>query len=257
MMKCRPTITITNFAPTSLLAILPSGETLLFVKPGISRVVGRIRGVELPEPGARRGIPRLRPVESDAEERLPCKFGLLGAEVAGVSFNAVAHFASCVCPFMVLLILLGCRWVGLTCLLASSRCPSPFCESVLSNWFLSWSTFFSSGTGSSLARSICSWCICVFDCIANFAKLDCWLCLRRKFLVGLLPPPFVALAPLCSVRWRKLWLLLWLGGIECHTVVDGMMLLPWAAAQAARELRLKICWVGGLEFCFFNTSRTI
>jgi hypothetical protein len=40
---------MTSLDPTSRWAILPSGETLDFVKPGISRVVGRIRGVELPE----------------------------------------------------------------------------------------------------------------------------------------------------------------------------------------------------------------
>lgn len=42
---------MTNFEPTSRWAILPSGDTLDFVSPGISKVVGRWReaGVEVPE----------------------------------------------------------------------------------------------------------------------------------------------------------------------------------------------------------------
>ena len=82
---------------------------MLFVNPGISRVVGLIRGVELPEPGARIGIPRLTGVDSDIDERLPSRFGLPGCDVAGVSFNAVAHVASAICPFIAALILLGCK----------------------------------------------------------------------------------------------------------------------------------------------------
>lgn len=43
-------MTMTSFAPISLCAIRPSGETLDFVKPGISRVVARsLAGVEAPD----------------------------------------------------------------------------------------------------------------------------------------------------------------------------------------------------------------
>lgn len=47
----RPTIIITSLAATSLSAILPSGDTLDLVMPGMLRVVawGRTRGVWLPE----------------------------------------------------------------------------------------------------------------------------------------------------------------------------------------------------------------
>lgn len=38
-----------SFAPTSLSAIRPSGDTLDLVRPGMSKVVARIRGVEIPE----------------------------------------------------------------------------------------------------------------------------------------------------------------------------------------------------------------
>lgn len=41
---------MTSLDPTSRWAILPSGEALDFVRPGMSRVVGRIRaGVDEPE----------------------------------------------------------------------------------------------------------------------------------------------------------------------------------------------------------------
>lgn len=40
---------IINLAPTSLSEIRPSGETLERVRPGISRVVARILGVESPD----------------------------------------------------------------------------------------------------------------------------------------------------------------------------------------------------------------
>jgi len=40
---------MTSFAPTSLCAIRPSGETLDFVRPGMSRVVARTFGVLEPE----------------------------------------------------------------------------------------------------------------------------------------------------------------------------------------------------------------
>lgn len=42
-------MTITSFEPMSRCAILPSGETLDLVSPGMSRVVGLIRGVEATE----------------------------------------------------------------------------------------------------------------------------------------------------------------------------------------------------------------
>lgn len=40
---------MTSLEPTSRWAILPSGETLDLVRPGISSVVGRSRGVEVAE----------------------------------------------------------------------------------------------------------------------------------------------------------------------------------------------------------------
>lgn len=40
---------MTNFEPTSRWAILPSGETFDFVRPGMSNVVGRERGVDVAE----------------------------------------------------------------------------------------------------------------------------------------------------------------------------------------------------------------
>ena len=81
---------ITSFAPTSLCAILPSGDTLLFVKPGISSVVGRTRGVELPEL-IFIGAPMLMDIEvsDEVEEWLPLSLGLFGAVGAGVSFFAM------------------------------------------------------------------------------------------------------------------------------------------------------------------------
>lgn len=42
-------MTMMSFAPVSLSEILPSGETLDRVRPGISRVVARILGVDEPE----------------------------------------------------------------------------------------------------------------------------------------------------------------------------------------------------------------
>lgn len=38
-----------SFAPTSRSAIRPSGDTLDRVRPGMSRVVARILGVDIPE----------------------------------------------------------------------------------------------------------------------------------------------------------------------------------------------------------------
>lgn len=50
---------MTNFDPTSRWAILPSGDTLDLVSPGISKVVGRWRdaGVEVPESLRSGGLP--------------------------------------------------------------------------------------------------------------------------------------------------------------------------------------------------------
>jgi len=47
----KPTIITTSFAPTSLFGILPSGETLDWVMPGMFKVegCGRLRGVRSPE----------------------------------------------------------------------------------------------------------------------------------------------------------------------------------------------------------------
>lgn len=52
---------MTSLEPTSLWAILPSGDTLDFVRPGISKVVGRWReaGVEVPESLRRGGLPHV------------------------------------------------------------------------------------------------------------------------------------------------------------------------------------------------------
>lgn len=47
---------MTSFEPISRCEIFPSGETLDLVKPGMSRVVGRERGVELPESCLRGGL---------------------------------------------------------------------------------------------------------------------------------------------------------------------------------------------------------
>ena len=50
---------MTSFEPTSRWAILPSGDTLDLVRPGISKVVGlwRDAGVEVPESLRRGGLP--------------------------------------------------------------------------------------------------------------------------------------------------------------------------------------------------------
>lgn len=50
---------MTNLDPTSLCAIFPSGETLDLVSPGMSRVVGRERGVKLPESCLRGGLEKI------------------------------------------------------------------------------------------------------------------------------------------------------------------------------------------------------
>lgn len=53
---------MTSFEPTSRWAILPSGDTLDFVSPGMSKVVGRWRdaGVEAPESLRRGGLLTVR-----------------------------------------------------------------------------------------------------------------------------------------------------------------------------------------------------
>ena len=42
-------MTMTSLEPTSRCAIRPSGDTFDLVRPGMSKVVGLIRGVEAPE----------------------------------------------------------------------------------------------------------------------------------------------------------------------------------------------------------------
>ena len=82
-------MTMTSFAPTSRDAILPSGETFDFVNPGISRVVGRTRGVLVPEfcrNGRLERVSAMHALQSKSE--LTDILGLLGAVVAGVSFMA-------------------------------------------------------------------------------------------------------------------------------------------------------------------------
>ena len=64
---------MTNFEPTSRCAMRPSGETLDFVSPGMSSVVGRAREPVVEPESCRRGLIK----------------GLLGAVVAGVSVKAV------------------------------------------------------------------------------------------------------------------------------------------------------------------------
>lgn len=76
---------------------------MLFVKPGMSSVVGRTRGVEVPEfclmgMGSLGGasLPTL-----PGAEVLPVILGLLGAVVSGVSFKAmVAPVTSGMWPFI-------------------------------------------------------------------------------------------------------------------------------------------------------------
>ena len=52
---------MTSLEPTSRWAILPSGDTLDLVNPGISKVVGRWRdpGVEAPESLRKGGLPNV------------------------------------------------------------------------------------------------------------------------------------------------------------------------------------------------------
>lgn len=52
-------MTMTSFEPTSRCAILPSGETLDLVSPGMSSVVGRILGVEAVELVLKADLPLL------------------------------------------------------------------------------------------------------------------------------------------------------------------------------------------------------
>lgn len=86
-------MTMTSLDPTSLEAILPSGETLLLVKPGMSRVVGRTRGVFVPE-FCRMGMGSLwmgvsEPALLGGADGFPISRGLEGAVVAGVSLFAI------------------------------------------------------------------------------------------------------------------------------------------------------------------------
>lgn len=83
-------MTITSLEPTSREAIRPSGDTLDFVSPGTSKVVGRGRGVMLPdawEPELVR-IGRLTCQFGHRPARYAYMFGLFGAVVRGVSVRA-------------------------------------------------------------------------------------------------------------------------------------------------------------------------
>ena len=82
---------MTNFDPTSRCAILPSGETFDFVRPGMSKVVGRLReGVAVPESLCRAGLDRTSTGLEDKPRLLVITYirGLFGAVVAGVSVKA-------------------------------------------------------------------------------------------------------------------------------------------------------------------------
>jgi len=79
---------MTNLDPTSLEAILPSGETFDLVRPGMSRVVGRTRGVLDPEFCLIGKLERVSAVQSLHSSEPTDSLGLLGAVVAGVSFKA-------------------------------------------------------------------------------------------------------------------------------------------------------------------------
>lgn len=82
-------MTMTSLEPTSRCAILPSGETLDLVRPGISSVVGRRRGVEVAE------LLRVRVLQG-ALEHISAGVGVStysrgdpGFEGAGVSLRAL------------------------------------------------------------------------------------------------------------------------------------------------------------------------
>lgn len=81
---------MTSLEPTSRDAILPSGETLDLVRPGMSRVVGRMRGVEAALLFRVSALGRLvRSASADgASGTDPDPFGLPGCDGAGVSLNA-------------------------------------------------------------------------------------------------------------------------------------------------------------------------
>jgi hypothetical protein len=139
-------MTITSFAPTSLCAILPSGETLLFVNPGMSSVVGLTRGVELPEFDFIVG-PMVRVANpSDTDCRWPLRCGLLGAVGAGVSFFAIVAPMTSGRPFVAALD--GCKCDGGSLKPSNGAWPAPLpCEwlllNVLSRWLRNWSTSLS------------------------------------------------------------------------------------------------------------------
>jgi hypothetical protein len=78
---------MTSLEPTSRWAILPSGETLDFVRPGMSSVVGRNRGVLVPE------LLRVKLLNPLAGRAGACSVetysrGLEGCVGAGVSLKA-------------------------------------------------------------------------------------------------------------------------------------------------------------------------
>jgi len=77
-----------SFAPTSRSDIRPSGETFDLVKPGISRVVARILGVEIPDIPI---LPGLFIVSAGLGALFVKAYmwGLPGADGVGVSVNAL------------------------------------------------------------------------------------------------------------------------------------------------------------------------
>lgn len=94
---------MTNFEPTSRWAILPSGETLDLVSPGISKVVGRWRdaGVEVPESLRLGGLPNVSYITGMKSKVWSSSYimGLFGAVVNGVSVKAEPFVLPCLAPF--------------------------------------------------------------------------------------------------------------------------------------------------------------
>lgn len=197
-------MTMTSFAPTSLCAIRPSGETLLLVRPGMSRVVGRGRGVLTPDI-CRIGVLRNK-LAADAscvgDGEVPYIRGLpgavLGAVVAGVSLAArITPLPSGWCPASAFAMALPLGGTG-----AGRALPAGICA-ILSAAFCAWSSprtaFFSrvgerarsrserscstsfslGGEPSVLLDRRMSPLVFVLEAMAYLAKLDCWLWRRR------------------------------------------------------------------------------
>ena len=143
-------MTMTNLAPTSLFAILPSGETFDFVRPGISRVVGRTRGVLEPEFCL-----------------IGRSLGLLGAVPSGVSLRA---------PVLVAPTADAVRFVGGGRKGWISGVWEPFLLAELPKLVLRLD-FKSLCVFSSMLRRCLS---CTLLIITDFAMLLCWLWRRWK-----------------------------------------------------------------------------